>query len=106
MRLLQKIVIERWDDDLYSEPTPIRAPEENAQMQVSLFDVAYWPEGSGFCFFYGPTPITKNKDMVPSYSPVNVMVKIISLLPHIQDFLRRAGEIYVKKHTPVVLRLG
>jgi hypothetical protein len=48
-------------------------------MQVSLFDVVYWRKGRALRFFYEPTPVTKNKDMVPFYSPVNFMVKITSM---------------------------
>jgi hypothetical protein len=98
--------IERWGDELYSEPTPIRAPEENAKLQVSLFDVAYWPEGNALCFFYGPTPITKNRDIILPYSPVNIVGTIKTRPPEIRDFLHRVEESHIVKHTPVLLRLG
>ena len=44
-----RMTIERWGDELYSEPTPVRSGEENAKSEIKLFDVAYWPEGSALC---------------------------------------------------------
>jgi uncharacterized protein len=75
-----KVKINRWGDELYTDKTPIIAEEENAQSEVSLLDVAYWPDGNALCLFYGPTPITKkgeNKKILP-YSPVNIVGKIVS----------------------------
>jgi hypothetical protein len=39
-------------------------------------DVAYWPEGTALCLFYGPTPISKNGKIL-AYSPVNIIGKIL-----------------------------
>ena len=62
------VTINRWGDELYTDETPVKVKEENAKSVVSLLDVAYWPEGSALCFFYGPTPISKqNKIMPPWY---------------------------------------
>jgi uncharacterized protein len=75
-----KVKINRWGDELYTDKTLIIAEEENAQSEVSLLDVAYWPDGNALCLFYGPTPITKkgeNKKILP-YSPVNIVGKIVS----------------------------
>ena len=51
-----RTTINRWGDELYTDQTPVKVEEENAKSAVSLMDVAYWPEGSALCFFYGPTP--------------------------------------------------
>src|ERR671919_2275825 len=70
-----RVKINRWGDELYTDKTPIIAEEENAQSEVSLLDVAYWPDGNALCLFYGPTPITKkgeNKKIL-TYSPVNIV---------------------------------
>ncbi|HKZ60877.1 MAG TPA: cyclophilin-like family protein [Nitrososphaera sp.] len=72
-----KVAINRWGDELYTDETPVRAEEENARSVVSLFDVAYWPEGSALCFFYGSTPISK-EDKIICYSPVNMIGRITS----------------------------
>ncbi len=53
-----KVKINRWGDELYTDKTPI-IEDENAQSEVNLLDVAYWPEGYALCLFYGTTPISK-----------------------------------------------
>ena len=97
------MTIERWGNELYSEATQVRVAEENARSEVSLFDVAYWPQGSALCFFYGPTPISKAGKILP-YSPVNIVGRIKSRPADIQDFLRRVEEKHVAKHVSVILR--
>jgi hypothetical protein len=98
------MTIERWGDELYSEATQVKVAEENAKAQVSLFDVAYWPEGSALCFFYGPTPISKGRGMILPYSSVNIVGRIKSRPPDIQDFLRSVEETHVAMRAPVILR--
>lgn len=98
------MVIERWGDELYSEATQVKVPEENAKAQVDLFDVAYWPQGSALCFFYGPTPISSKAGRILPYSPVNIVGAIKSRPANIQDFLQRVDEMHVARHVPVVLR--
>jgi hypothetical protein len=95
--------IERWGNELYSEATQVRVAEEYARSEVSLFDVALWPQGSALCFFYGPTPISKAGKILP-YSPVNIVGRIKSRPADIQDFLRRVEEKHVAKHVSVILR--
>lgn len=97
-----EITIERWGDELYSEPTPVKAKEENAKSEVRLFDVAYWPEGSALCFFYGHTPMSKEK--ILPYSPVNVVGTIKTRPKDVAKFLDAVEKAHVRKKTPVVLR--
>jgi hypothetical protein len=75
-----KVKINRWGDELYTDKTPIIAEDENAQSEVNLLDVAYWPEGNALCLFYGPTPISKKgeSNKILPYSPVNIVGKIVS----------------------------
>lgn len=79
--ILQKLPIEvtinRWGDELYTEPLPVKIGSENAKSVVDLMDVAYWPQGSALCLFFGPTPISKGNEIKP-YSPVNVIGRIVS----------------------------
>jgi len=72
-----KVKINRWGDELYTDPMPVKVKEENAKSLVNLMDVAYWPQGQGLCLFFGPTPISKGNEIKP-YSPVNVIGKIVS----------------------------
>ena len=54
-----EVNINKWGQELYTDGTSIVAQEENAKSEVSLLDVAFWPEGNALCLFYGPTPISK-----------------------------------------------
>jgi hypothetical protein len=71
-----KVKINRWGDELYTDPMPVKVKEENARSTVNLMDVAYWPQGSALCLFFGPTPISKGNEIKP-YSAVNVIGKIV-----------------------------
>jgi len=73
-----EINITKWGDELYTEKTHISANEENAKREVDYLDVAYWPEGHALCLFYGPTPISRDGQIL-AYSPVNIVGRII---PH------------------------
>lgn len=97
-----KIIINRWGDELYSEPTEIKMDEENAVQVVDLFDVAFWPEGSALCFFYGKTPISKDDRILP-YSPVNVVGRLKSRPSSVSEFLRAVEDSHVNSRTPVLL---
>ena len=89
-----EINITKWGDELYTERTTISEVEENAKREVDYLDVAYWPEGNALCLFYGPTPISKDGQIL-AYSPVNIVGKIMpninekdELLPRIKDNTR------------------
>ena len=86
-----EINITKWGDELYTERTPILVNAENAKKEVDYLDVAYWPQGNALCLFYGPTPISKDGQIL-AYSPVNIVGKIMAhdnekgeLLPIIKD---------------------
>ena len=70
-----EINITKWGDELYTERTQISANEENAKRKVDYLDVAYWPEGNALCLFYGPTPISKDGQIL-AVSPVNIVGRI------------------------------
>jgi uncharacterized protein len=96
------MIIERWGDELYSEPTQVKVGKENAKTEANLFDVAYWPEGSALCFFYGHTPMSKEK--ILPYSPVNIVGSISTRPKDLSEFLNSVQEAHVRKRIPVVLR--
>jgi hypothetical protein len=76
-----EISITKWGDELYTEKTNIMANEENARREVDYLDVAYWPEGNALCLFYGPTPVSRDGQIL-AYSPVNLVGRII---PHVNE---------------------
>ncbi len=93
-----EVKINRWGDELYTDPTAIYVEkEDNAKTEVNELDVAYWPEGRAICLFYGPTPISKN-DKILAYSPVNVVGKIIDDSSNKYDIL---NQIKVKTNVTI-----
>jgi len=64
----------RWGEELYGE-IPVALGKENPQVDCEVGDVGYWPDGKGFCIFFGPTPVSKD-DKPKAASPVNIFAKI------------------------------
>ena len=94
-----QVGITRWGDELYTEKTQIIAEEEQANREVSFLDVAYWPEGNALCLFYGPTPISKDGQIL-AYSPVNIVGRIIPHDDEKDDLLEK-----IKENTRVIFKL-
>ena len=63
-----------WGDEIYFS-IPVRLSEENGKEVVELGDIAYWPPGTAFCIFFGPTPASHGDEIRPA-SAVNVVGKI------------------------------
>jgi len=60
-----------WGDEVYFT-VPVSADQEaSARAEVEVGEIAYWPPGSAFCIFFGPTPVSTG-DKPKAYSPVNV----------------------------------
>ena len=64
----------RWGEELYGE-IPVSLRRENSQVDCEVGDVGYWPDGNGFCIFFGPTPASKD-EKPRAASPVNIFAKI------------------------------
>lgn len=65
---------ETWGDEIYFS-IPVKAKPEKPRETVDMGDLAYWPPGSAFCIFFGPTPSSRGGEIRPA-SPVNVFGKI------------------------------
>jgi hypothetical protein len=98
-----KVTINRWGDELYTDETPVKVEEENGKTVVNLLDIAYWPEGSALCFFYGPTAVSKQGKIMP-YSPVNIIGRITTMPVDVQKFLESVEKSHVNNKVPVTLR--
>ena len=66
--------LSRWGEELYGE-IPVSIDKENSQIDCEVGDIGYWPDGKGFCIFFGPTPASKD-DKPKAASPVNIFAKI------------------------------
>lgn len=65
---------ELWGDEVYFS-IPISRELEDGKELVGMGDLGYWPEGSAFCIFFGPTPVSKKGEIRPA-SAVTVVGKI------------------------------
>lgn len=63
-----------WGDEIYFS-IPLNADADNPQEVVELGDLGYWPPGTAFCIFFGPTPISHVNEIRPA-SAVNVIGKL------------------------------
>lgn len=70
-----KDYVSLWGREIYFL-IPVILELENGQEVVDVGDLGYWPEGSAFCIFFGPTPISQGEEIRPA-SPVTVFGKVI-----------------------------
>jgi uncharacterized protein len=66
---------ETWGDEIYFA-IPVKAKPDDPRATVEMGALAYWPPGSAFCIFFGPTPSSRGSEIRPA-SPVNVFGKVI-----------------------------
>ena len=66
---------ETWGDEIYFS-IPVKAKAERPRETVDMGDLGYWPPGSAFCIFFGPTPMSRGSEIRPA-SPVNVFGRIV-----------------------------
>lgn len=65
-----------WGDEIYfTIPVSVEL-EAGAKEVVEMGDLGYWPTGSAFCIFFGPTPVSKGDEIRPA-SAVNVIGKVL-----------------------------
>ena len=64
-----------WGDEIYFS-IPVKADlERDAKEVVESGDLGYWPPGSAFCIFFGPTPASRGNEIRPA-SAVNVVGQV------------------------------
>jgi len=81
--------VETWGKEVYFE-IPVSIERENAKREVSIGDIAYWPDGKCLCIFFGPTPISIDENPLAA-SPVNIVGKVTSgleILSKVEDGVR------------------
>ena len=65
----------RWGEEVYFE-IPVQLEEGAGARQVmQVGELGYWPVGSAFCIFFGPTPASVD-DAPRAYSNVNPFGKL------------------------------
>ena len=83
-----------WGDEIYFS-IPVQAESENPVEAVELGDIAYWPPGTAFCIFFGPTPASRGSEIRPA-SAVNPLGKIQGD-PRIFKKVRSGEKIRIEK---------
>jgi len=63
-----------WGDEIYFS-IPVKTRPESPRETVEMGDLGYWPPGSAFCIFFGPTPASRGSEIRPA-SPVNVFGRV------------------------------
>ncbi len=77
-----------WGDEIYFEIPVDMSEEPDARAYLEVGELAYWPVGSAFCIFFGPTPISTDDKKPRAAGPVNVFGKVsgdVSVLRKIQS---------------------
>lgn len=65
-----------WGDEIYFE-IPVQAEQAaDARADVEVGELGYWPVGSAFCIFFGPTPVSTGKKPRAA-SPVNIVGRVL-----------------------------
>ncbi|NIQ37403.1 MAG: hypothetical protein GTN81_02265 [Proteobacteria bacterium] len=65
-----------WGDEIYFS-IPVKAElEQTARDEMEKGELGYWPTGSAFCIFFGPTPASRAGE-IRAASPVNPIGKAI-----------------------------
>jgi hypothetical protein len=65
-----------WGDEIYFA-IPVQAGEgPDARADVEVGELGYWPVGSAFCIFFGPTPASDGPEPRAA-SPVNVLGRVL-----------------------------
>lgn len=74
--------VNTWGEEIYFT-IPVKTKIENPKETVECGDLGYWPQGPGFCIFFGPTPISRPGEIRPA-SAVEIIGK---LLGNPRDFI-------------------
>jgi len=68
--------VNRWGDEIYFS-IPVRTGSEpGAREDVDVGELGYWPPGSAFCIFFGPTPASTGSKPRAA-SPVNILGRVV-----------------------------
>ena len=49
----------RWGEEIYFEIDVQLDEAGDARAEMQVGELAYWPPGSAFCIFFGPTPVSR-----------------------------------------------
>jgi hypothetical protein len=70
-----KALAQRWGGEIYFSVSTEAALEAESREVLEAGELGYWPPGSAFCIFFGPTPSSQG-DEIRAASAVNVIGKL------------------------------
>jgi uncharacterized protein len=74
--LPRQVSLSRWGDEYYGN-CGIKVQEaDDAREDMKVGELAFWPPGSAFCIFFGPTPASSGKEPRAA-SPANPMGRLV-----------------------------
>jgi hypothetical protein len=59
-----------WGDEIYFNIPVHQEEAEDARQEMEVGELGYWPVGTAFCIFFGPTPMSE-AEKPRAYSNVN-----------------------------------
>jgi hypothetical protein len=65
----------RWGEEIYFEIDVPLEESGDARAEMQVGELAYWPPGSAFCIFFGPTPVSRGQEPRAA-SKVNPLGKV------------------------------
>jgi hypothetical protein len=89
-----KSEISSWGEEIYF-PIPVECSSENPTLEVEIGDIAYWPQGSCLCIFFGKTPASSDDKPKPA-SEVTIIGKIEGEISILRNF-NSGDKIIVEK---------
>ncbi len=75
-----KCNVSTWGKEIYFSLNSRVELEEGARAEVSVGDLAYWPNMPAFCIFFGPTPVSTGNQPVAA-SAVNIFGRLLKIEP-------------------------
>lgn len=74
----------RWGEEIYFSIPVTAELEEDSRDVLEAGELGYWPTGSAFCIFFGPTPASQG-DEIRAASAVNIIGKVKGDLSQLSD---------------------
>lgn len=85
-----------WGDEIYFGIQVRSELEVNARSEVSVGDLAYWPNMPAFCIFFGPTPVSSG-NQPRAASAVNVFGKLSDTNPELLRGIHEGENVRVER---------
>jgi len=85
---------QRWGGEIYFAIPVACDLEGDIRDVLDAGELGYWPAGSAFCIFFGPTPMSEDNE-IRAASNVNVVGKVLGDLSSLWD-VQNGEQISVK----------